>query len=287
MRIILPKAKAYLPGAGACIYCCRRPPDAPRLTREHIIPFGLRGQLIFHKASCDDCAAIINSQIETPVLGHLVSARTTLEFNKPKRRPLKLRYGRWKGERNVLPDDMEKAEFEWKEMYARNMPLRLILPEFATPGIITSAVPTDTFEVRGIQAYNDLNNIPEEASGEAHGQLEPFSPDRFCRMIAKVAHGAAMAELKPGSFKPFLPDVILGKNKMISYYVGSTTKRLGKAANYQHEIELSIINGLLIADVRLFADLGYRPYHAVVGIPSPELSRWHLSSNNRALTEVA
>ena len=63
-------ADVFYPAVGRCIYCgATEPPlGARRFTDEHIIPLALGGNLILQEASCTDCAAIINREIETPVL---------------------------------------------------------------------------------------------------------------------------------------------------------------------------------------------------------------------------
>src|SRR5690349_19487842 len=67
MLIILPNQKTY-PPAGRCIYCPPSRSQWPGLTREHIVPDKFGGKLILPQASCLDCQAIINKEIETPML---------------------------------------------------------------------------------------------------------------------------------------------------------------------------------------------------------------------------
>jgi hypothetical protein len=100
--------------------------------------------------------------------------------------------------------------------------------------------------------------------GRKAGFFEPFSPNIICRSIAKIAHGAAVAELGLDTFEPFLPDIILGHDPYISHYVGS---KIGKGHKRiaLHEISLTLQGGFIVAQVQLFARLGLRPYIAVVG----------------------
>lgn len=60
----------FYPAIGQCIYCgaTELKSGARRFTDEHIIPLVLGGNLVLPQASCPDCAALINQQIETPVL---------------------------------------------------------------------------------------------------------------------------------------------------------------------------------------------------------------------------
>jgi hypothetical protein len=54
------------------LYCgtTERPPGVDRFTDEHIVPLALAGTLILQQASCEECAKIINRQIESPLLRH-------------------------------------------------------------------------------------------------------------------------------------------------------------------------------------------------------------------------
>ena len=55
---------------GNAIYCGTDtlPEGFQRFTDEHIIAFGLGGNLILHEPSCRRCQRKINKQIETPIL---------------------------------------------------------------------------------------------------------------------------------------------------------------------------------------------------------------------------
>lgn len=96
-------------------------------------------------------------------------------------------------------------------------------------------------------------------------------------MIAKIAHGAAVATLGVEKFKPLLPPIILGTDKHISHLVGSSPKKLKIKQNATHSIEITLKNRLVIADINLFSGMGYKPYRAVVGEASRELTEWHMS----------
>jgi hypothetical protein len=70
---------------GACIYCG----STENLSDEHIVPFGLGGNLVLPKSSCQRCARI-TSEFERRVLrGFMRDARATGRFptRRPKERP--------------------------------------------------------------------------------------------------------------------------------------------------------------------------------------------------------
>src|SRR4051794_18019482 len=86
-------------------------------------------------------------------------------------------------------------------------PFRMIFPVFRPPGILWNDAPKHTFDLIGMSAYTD--GKPNPRGGRGVAEFQKFSPDIFCRFIAKIGHGAAVAELGLDAFTPFLPDVIL------------------------------------------------------------------------------
>ena len=73
---------------GQCVYCGSK----DGLSDEHIVPFGLNGNLILEKVSCPACARI-TSETELRVLrGFMHRARTVGGFRtrRPKQRPEKI-----------------------------------------------------------------------------------------------------------------------------------------------------------------------------------------------------
>jgi hypothetical protein len=113
--------------------------------------------------------------------------------------------------------------------------------------------------------------------GERAGIFEPFSPNVTFRSIAKIAHGAAVAELGVDAFEPFLPDIIMGRSPYISRFIGCSPIK-GRRQPNLHEIVLSTRRGFVVAQVQLFAKFGLRPFLAVVGQPKEALLKWHRSS---------
>lgn len=276
MLIRLPTAKTYLPGPGRCIYC---PPDAEiasRLDREHIIARKLGGQLILHQASCLSCAGKINREIETPAMKFLwLDARTHLGL--PTSSPVNhLNVGVWDDVEPGLPRNIEEANFEFQRVAITSHPFRLIQAQLEPPGILSGAQPSENFQLVGMEVHvgGDQNHDP--GPGKQSGHFQPFNPSVLCRMVAKIAHGAAIAEFGMDSFQPFLPDLIMGRSNYLSYYVGSSQRR-GRRKETLHEVTLEISRGFVIANVGMFSTFGFRSYQAVVGKPSIALSKWNLT----------
>ncbi len=86
-------------------------------------------------------------------------------------------------------------------------------------------------------------------------------------MIAKIAHGFAIAEIGESSFVPTLPDVILNKHKFTEHYVGGSDEaptddpKRGSVKIYRGGLQ----NELLLVKVRFLPELGTPTYEAVAG----------------------
>ena len=276
MRRVLPESKTYLPGAGRCIYCWPTKLSTEGLTKEHIIPKALRGNLILHRAACRDCASAINKQIENPTLQRMWSTpRTHLKMPTSKPRTT-LPYGTWVATTPELPENMEEVDFKFEELPLEEHPNTIMLPKFAPPGLLWGTQPSSTFTLTGISAYRDPNAPNPALAGLWGAEFQPFSPDAVCRSIAKISHSAAVAEFGFDAFVPMLPDIILGRDPNISHLVGSTLTR-GRRREALHEITLFVSRGHLLAKVQLFAKYGLQPFVAVIGRALPPLSNWNIS----------
>lgn len=274
MRRALPESRTYLPGAGRCIYCWPMKLSTDGLTREHIIPKALRGNLILHKAACEQCMATINNQIETPTL-QLMWQTPRTHLNMSKRRTT-LPYGTWVAETSELPQNMHEVDFEFEELPVDEHPNTIMLPKFGPPGLLWGLQPSSTFTLTGVSVYRDPDAPNPSVTGRQAAEFQPFSPDAICRSIAKISHAAAVAEFGFDAFLPMLPDIILGRNSNISHLVGSTLTR-GRRREALHEITLFVSRGHLLAKVQLFAKYGLQPFLAVVGRALPPLTDWHIS----------
>jgi hypothetical protein len=188
--------------------------------------------------------------------------------------------GRWQSTEKSLPQDLSDPElqFRFDDLPVSEHPHRIILGHFAAPGILVGAPLTNKFHMTSIDAYHDASTKAEEArEGERSAVFQQFSPDVTCRMVAKIAHGAAVAELGMGAFDAFLPDIIMGRSPYISHFVGSNRRR-GRKKTTLHEITLDVTGGYLVANVQLFAKFGFRAYQAVVGRLRPSSGILHIST---------
>lgn len=127
---------------GRCIYCGA---SGGKLTREHIIPFGLGGSWVLPDASCKVCAAI-TAKVEQfclrPMLG-----RFRIQMKLPTRRP---------GERpDALPLEIVRADgsLDSKPLPIEEHPITCIGFDWAAPRLLGGKPPKNTFEGRLIVRY--------------------------------------------------------------------------------------------------------------------------------------
>lgn len=244
-----------------CIYCGQ---TADKLSDEHIIAEGLGGKLILPKSSCKTCADI-TSQLELHCLRNIFE---------PARSHLKIRS---KNNRKRVRTLLSKVKGKWDTHSSEiTYPNSLTLPTFPPPSAIWDEFGIDQqLQVTGISGllFKGFNQKfgPESPAKvtEIAVKIDPFV---FCRMLAKIAHSYAVAELGPKSFLEYLPKVILGLDSRIPVFVGSGLPLTDNTQD-QHNLNLKYINNLIVVGITLFANPGgagnKSVYDIVVGSKKP------------------
>lgn len=273
MRIrTLPKRMKYAP-VGHCIYCGSHHPP---LTLEHIIPYALEGELLLPAASCDRCQRMTTSAERTCLREMFLAPRTHLNMKtrRPKHRPKKLKMGVYDGNiKDGLPKDMREVGFQWRELPLDEHPYAIMLPDMPQPGILNGRQDSGSFQLSGISFR--LLRAPPTASDPSQQNviMQPLHTGAFPRMLAKIAHGLAVAEFGEDTFVPALPEYILGRREDYSFIMGSVS--IGKSKKKDHvACSLHFEGGYFTAHIQLFAQFGFRPYQVVVGKPKGE-GNWY------------
>lgn len=242
--------------AGFCIYCTTK---EAKLTNEHIVPFGLNGELELPDASCKECAKITGAIIEQKVIKQTfpyLRFRYNLRTRRPKERPKHFTIGC--GNRSIVLPNSELPHLTWA------------MPVFAPPGIIDGRSPDNTGS-RSIRAQ--MGMVDAERLLASGGGSQPINMDiskidenAFRRMIAKIAHSFTFAILRD-SFTPLLNETIL-KGVNSSYLIGSEQDDIFPDDTL-YSIQLGKIEYLnrnyIAARVRIFGFLGTPVYIAIVG----------------------
>ncbi len=247
---------------GRCIYCGK----TDDLRDEHIVPYGLGGNLILPKSSCGPCANI-TSKFELSVQrGSFWAARIFREIQSrrkhrrvPKCYPLTI-------ERN--------GEKETIQIPLADYPIILPFPLFSVPAYLNPEGYENGIKLEGM-AFVSFGPRPEHVLkkfGAESISLQPRSdkPVDFARMIAKVAFSMAAAEgalVHLGNkHSPVLP-AILGKVDDIGRWVGTITDPIIGHKGHLHRVLIHKDDqkGLLIGDVQIFSDSQTPRYGVILG----------------------
>lgn len=204
---------------GQCIYC-----DAAgsSLSDEHIIPYGLQGEWVLPQASCSACAKITGRFERTLLRGDWLAARSALGLRT--RRP------------RSRPDNFEMflrtAGSERKIQAPSETNFAIVpLPIFPLPRTMSPEPETLTGGGIALEGIYVGYTAPPTGVLEAHSPAESMATivslhaSEFARLIAKIAHGVAIATYGIGRIaNPVLPEVILGHDSDIGRWVGTLAR---------------------------------------------------------------
>ena len=253
------------PPVGRCIYCgttryrslSKRP-----LADEHIVPLSLYGDVELPEASCFRCEQSTGRNEQLALQGVYRPLRHRLNYphrhkNQPTSFPVFVPSPGGKDDKLLISlDDYPHAYFF------------IGLPK---PGLLLG-VPLDYDYIPDstksrwfrIQAKPDQPVTSHKLTTFAIPSLDLFS---FIKMVAKIAHAYAIAELGYGTFKPLLLDLILSRsNKHMFHLVGGSGTFDPIASPYQISLaDVSVENRSLIAvSVRIFATEAASPTYLVI-----------------------
>jgi hypothetical protein len=202
---------------GLCVYCGAK----DDLSDEHVIPYGLSGDLKLKDASCPRCRDI-TSRLEGELLrGHWRAQRQYLGLKSRR-------------SSEVVPDLPIKVIRANGETVEALLPIKSqsigFLFEFRPPTILDGRVTLD--EPAASEAYLKMFAEPPR-DVIINGDFVRLLPDDkfeipvkfesadLCRFLAKVAHCYAISRRGLSAFSEFfLPEYILGKTAGILTYVG-------------------------------------------------------------------
>ena len=272
----LPKLKGFLPkqtpvkypSPGECIYCSKK----GELSDEHIIPFALGGNLVLEQASCPSCATITSAFELTCLrtmygpLRLLYDLPTRRPKKRPKKLPLKVKYSPDEKEHQIVFVDQEK------------FPFLITFPYFETPGIVngnqihqSGGPKSKRFWIRGASPYYSFRGLNEKLLSElkAYEIFPEFKAEvpAFCKLLAKIAHSYAVAEIGISNFKAELKPMIITDNlSHCMHHIGSAGND-EPPENTLHDLailEFGNINAILVK-IRLLCKLGTPTYIVAVG----------------------
>jgi hypothetical protein len=257
------------PPVGRCIYCGVY---SSKLTKEHIIAHGLAGDsLLLPKSSCRNCADKTRDA-ETACLRHLWwPFRTRIGAPSSGKQPPKNFIVRQMKVTKIGKDGMVEGYDKTAQAVVGPMdyPLVFLTYKFEIPGLVIGRDPNSGTKTE-IMARISEEEFRKFAPGDKDGfRIAPMDLDAYCRMLSKIAHAYATAELGYGSFRPVLCEFIRGGIlERAWHWIGSDTAT-PPAEEHLHDIQWSTptINGTnyVMISLRLFSFMGSPRYHIIVG----------------------
>ena len=252
----LDKSVTYSP-VGQCIYCNT---TTDPLKREHIIPHGLGGTLVLPKSSCGRCEDIMKAfegDCQRRMMGNF-RMTANLPTSRPRERPKSITTV-------LLLGEKDKIE-ETRDIPVTDYPVGLTLLIFEQPGILADRPPS--VMLRATPWIKTLAPIPSGAPQNAWVSAGGIQPLKFGKLLCKIAHGYAVAELGIGKFKPLALKVVMSELEEFTHLVGSHSS-IPPAADEMHGLRLAEVthNSVTYAEasIRLFSRLGTPIYRVVVG----------------------
>jgi len=138
------------------------------------------------------------------------------------------------------------------------------------PGLLLGQPPADNFEGELVARFIEREVWAHATPDGRKVKLGAVNMLLFARMLAKIAHSYAVANLGLSAFSPMLPDLILGRSAAAPWLVGGDASRPPPETDpslhhvYLQRCLTSGVEYVLVA-VRLFAFVGMPRYHVVVG----------------------
>lgn len=266
IEIVTPP-KRYSP-VGHCIYCGAY---TNQLSKEHIIAHGLAGDsLILPKASCRACAEKTRDS-ETACLRHLWwPFRTRIGApSSGKQPPTEFRIRQMKVTGTSADGTIAYEKEAETTVSPMDFPFIFLTYKFQFPGLVVGRDPDSDVDYEMVCRMNE-EEVRKFIPGDKAGmRLAPVDIVSFSRMLCKIAHAYAVAELGCSSFFPVLTRFIRGRPlRQAWHWIGGDTAT-PTAEQHLHDIQLSVptVNGkaYVMVSIRLFSFMGSPRYHIIVG----------------------
>lgn len=253
---------------GRCLYC-----DATAvLGKEHVLAKSFGGRKILPRASCAKCGTM-TSEFERTVARTMLGPMR-MYFNidsrrrdeRPEKLPLKVK---------LRPND----DWSYIDVDRKLYPFLILFPLLNMPGELAgrSADEDQTAKCASfwIRAASFESGVHEHTEVLAQSlKVAAIMPegraevDAFARMLAKVGHSFATAELVGKNFRPTTIDVIRSANARNALQFIGGSPHSEPAGSTLHDIDFVYVRHdptLVLVHIRLFAVLGTPTYLVVAG----------------------
>lgn len=250
--------------ANFCIYCGATP---ARLTKEHVFPYALGGELVLPKSSCSECADK-TSQLELFVLRRMFGktrAKLNMRSRKPDKRPNKYLITL------TMPDGSQRVH----DVAGDEYPFHCTFPTYPPARALRGLLPSEVDELRiGVWSLCDKEQV--ETLKLQHGAIDislhmmDLNSSVFCRFLAKIAHGYAFAT-ETQDYIPLTREFILGAEVDPNFLVGCedairVQPDTDEGLFLKTWISRTLYPGFLVAFIQFFPSEDAPVYHVLVGM---------------------
>lgn len=164
-----------------CMYCG----ETENLTKEHIIPLGMGGNLVFPKSSCQKCASVTSRDERNVLRKFMYEGR--LAGNLPSRRKKK----QPKTFKRILTRE-DGVEFT-KDLLVNSGISVINFPIFNEPGILSGESPVSGISISeigtihlNVESTHELNSNEGVTGFKFQDEIDVSS---FCKVLSKIAYG--------------------------------------------------------------------------------------------------
>jgi hypothetical protein len=253
---------------GKCIYCL----STDELSLEHVVPLALNGTLELQDASCENCRKE-TARFESRLLQDSFRLlRAVLQYTTRSKKKRKA-FTHYKAKVKVS-GVQEEADIPVEDMIALAPALDMGIPSYLAERFFPNNpyIPVGlkgTYTLKGARSAEAAKAALEKINAESVSLNLKFNVHDFARLLAKIAHGHAVARFGLYNIeKAYLPKLILGDISDPWRYVGRQLGQVLQAKNPQTNpdvIGVSVLDGEILAHIQLFVPLGGPEYLVAVG----------------------
>lgn len=255
---------------GTCIYCGANGAGT-LLSLEHVIPESLGGTLKLPQASCRACE-IVTGAFEGRNVSRLFQI-VRKQFGLPRK-------SRSSKDRERQHQELFSVKIDGREvgLSSQECPGLLVSFLFDFPTALMGITPTlepfvGRVQIVQLPGFGERFDRLRARYGQQANIEFPINgnSEEVGRLLAKIGHAYAVAEIGLGVFRPFLLGIIRGGDTyLLRHLVGSAIGESDAATDDLHEIgivppALFDCGNLVVAKIRLFANQGLTTHYVVVG----------------------
>jgi hypothetical protein len=257
--MIEPLTPRPFPAVGRCIYCgtTERP-----LSKEHIVPYALGGNLILPKASCDECAD--KTKLVEQICSRQMFGPWRLKMNAPTRHPAQ------RPSALVLEIERMSGTVERVRVQTEEHPSTLMMVTWGPPRLLSST-PGDAMVFMHIPEPSIIPRLFCDLDAR-EVRLPEFDQLQFARLLAKIGYASGVARRYiPINPDDDLPRFICGRTTEYLHRIGGIVSDLHKPTTrdvlhrihfYKARANESVYS---VVGIRLFAPFGAPLYSVVLG----------------------